>query len=149
MTQYTGERPSDTIRFASDRARKGWDMMLPPTQRLANEMARWLWIEFGIYLTLTETHTSKEQDNALQRVSTTHRDGRAFDVRIRDPLSGDILLSEDVIAKFCAHFRKKYPNLGAISKGTPGQRSLIVYKPHGSGPHLHIQIKQGAKRWHA
>jgi pheromone shutdown protein TraB len=117
--------------------------MQPKAQRLANEMALWVWDSYKLYLYITETTTTKGEDDALQRVSSTHRDGRAFDVRIIDPISGKRVLSEDVIAKLCAYFRKKYPNLGAVS-GDTRDRNLIVYRPHGSGPHLHIQIKRNA-----
>jgi hypothetical protein len=135
--------PSIYIVFTNPSARENWDKMLPRTQRLANEMALWLWDTYKIYFYLTETATTKEQDNALQRVSSTHRDGRAFDVRIVDPVTGVQVFPEDIIAKFCAYFRKKYSNLGAVS-GDTRDRNLIVYKPHGSGKHLHIQIKRNA-----
>lgn len=133
------------ITFSSDRAAHGWHLMKKNTRDLAIEMAQWLWDTHQIKMVITETHTTKEQDEALQRVSSTHRDGRAFDVRVRDPHTGIVVLPESVIAQFCAYFRKKYPNLGAVSGSRPASRNrnLIVYKPHGSGPHLHIQIKRG------
>lgn len=131
------------MKFANDRAKDKFPDMLPRTQELAVEMDQWAQKEFGIELTLTATQTNQEEDHELQRVSSTHRDGRAFDVRINDPATGERVLSEDFIAKFCSYFRKKYPALGAISSNTTGN-NLIVYKPHGSGPHLHIQIKRNA-----
>lgn len=131
------------MKFANNRAQEMFPEMLSQTRDLAIEMDQWAQEKFGIELTLTATRTSREEDNELQRVSTTHRDGRAFDVRITDPISGERLLSEDFIAQFCAHFRKKYPNLGAVSATASRQRELIVYRPHGTGPHLHIQIKRG------
>lgn len=136
--------PSPYIVFTNPKARENWSKMLPRTQELANEMAQWLYENFSTYFYITETATTKEQDNALQRVSSTHRDGRAFDVRIIDPISGKRVLTEDTIAKFCSHFRKLHPQLGAVSATASRQRELIVYKPHGSGPHLHIQIKRNA-----
>lgn len=131
------------VNFSSTRAVEGWMKMQDRTRELAIEMAAWLKTNYDINMVITETVTTKEQDDELQRVSATHRDGRAFDVRVIDPHTGTIILPEAVIAKFCAHFRKKYPNLGAVSGTTQG-RNLIVNKPHGSGPHLHIQIKRNA-----
>jgi hypothetical protein len=132
------------MKFANARAQEMFPEMLSETRDLAIEMDKWAQEKFGIELVLTATRTTREEDNGLQRVSSTHRDGRAFDVRITDPHSGERLLSEDFIAQFCAYFRKKYPNLGAVSGARPEgrNRNLIVYKPHGSGPHLHIQIKR-------
>lgn len=127
--------PLLTIQFSNDRARDNWHKMQPRLQELANEMSAWLSNNYQWTMVITETVTTKEEDTALNRVSVTHREGRAFDVRIRD-------WSDDMIAKFCAYFRKQHPNLGAVSQQT-SQRSLIVYKPHGTAVHFHVQIKRG------
>jgi hypothetical protein len=127
-------RGGTQMKFASEKAAKNFDKMLPRTQELAKEMDQWTQEHFGFELTLTETWCPDEDNKALHRISVTHTDGRAFDVRTRDT-------SEDFQAQFCAYFRKKYPTLGAIRDN---QSRLIVAEPHGSGPHFHIQIKKGA-----
>lgn len=129
------------MNFSSERAASRFKDMKQITQDLAIEMDQWSQKEHGIELTLTETVTTHEEDRLLFRKSDTHRTGRAFDVRIQDPMTGKILLTEEFISLFCGYFRKKYPHLGAV---LDNQSRLIVYKPHGTGPHLHIQIKRSA-----
>lgn len=120
------------MKFSSKRAEERFTQMKPRAQELAIEMDQWAQDNYKIELTLTETLTTTEEDYALMRKSKTHSEGRAFDIRVRD-------LSEDFIAKFCAYFRKKYKNLGAVSNGG---HNIIVYKTHGTGPHFHVQIRR-------
>lgn len=124
------------MKFSTISVQENFSKMLPRTRELAMEMDKWAQDTFKIELTLTETATTKQQDDLLKRVSATHREGRAFDVRVRG-------LPDALIAQLCAFFRKKYKNLGAVSLSTRS-RELIVYKPHGTGAHLHVQIKRGA-----
>jgi hypothetical protein len=123
------------MKYATQRVDDRFSAMQPRTQELAIEMDQWAQEKFHVELTLTETFSTAVEDRELNRVSDTHRTGRAFDVRTRD-------LPEAFIAEFCAYFRKKYPTLGALAGG---QYQLIVWKPHGSGPHMHIQIKRNFK----
>lgn len=118
--------------FSNELAESRFSKLVPRAQELAVEMALWAKENFNIDLVFTETFTYIGEDRKLGRISDSHRTGRAFDIRTRG-------LPETFIAQFCAHFRKKYPGLGAIKDGC---HNLIVYRPHGSGPHLHIQIKR-------
>lgn len=88
--------------------------------------------KYGIELTITATVSTISEDKQLGRVSSTHRDRRAVDVRTRD-------LPESLIAELCAYLRKKYNKYGAVSGNAP---QLVVYKPHGTGSHLHIQLNR-------
>lgn len=107
-------------------------MMLLPTKWLAIEMHLWA-LAKGVSITFTETWTTKEEDLELKRVSDTHRTGRAFDIRTKD-------LTPEFVEEFKEHFTELYNSrMGAIVKGSP---SLIVHKPHGTGPHLHVQIRR-------
>lgn len=121
------------MKFKTDLVEKRFSIMHKMTQAIAVDMDDWLQKKCGEELTLTETVTSLVEDELLKRVSDTHRTGRAFDVRIID-------LTEGTIAEFCAHFRRKYRGMGASQNN--GEREFIVYKPHGSGPHLHIQLSR-------
>lgn len=121
------------MKFKDDVVEERFKDMHSQAQKLAIEMDQWTQKTYNIELTITATTSTKIEDNALGRQSDTHRTGRAFDVRTRD-------LPENVIAELCAYFRKKYNNsYGAM---VSGQRNLIVYKPHGTGPHLHIQLNR-------
>lgn len=95
------------------------------------EMLRWCQVR-GIDPVVTETVTTIGEDNALKRVSSTHREGRAFDIRTRGWIKKDI---ED----FMAHFNDKHWSLGAISAKT-GKPNLIVHHDAGTGPHFHVQL---------
>lgn len=105
----------------------------PLAQKIATEMDDWSVKNFGVELTLTTTCSTKAEDKLLNRESDTHRTRRAWDVRVRD-------LSDEHIAKMCAYFRLLYGKYGARKSGSYSE--LIVYKPHGSGPHLHCQLNR-------
>lgn len=80
---------------------------------------------------VTETVTTVEEDAEIGRFSSTHRTGRAFDLR-----NSSWSLWE--IKSFEKFFNEKYGNYGAID--SLGNRRLIVSIPHGTGPHFHIQV---------
>ena len=101
-------------------------------QTIATEMDQWSQKNYGIELTITATCSDNREDKELGRQSDTHRTRRAWDVRVRD-------LPESLIAELCSYFRKKYNRYGAITSNAP---QLIVYKPHGTGPHLHCQLNR-------
>jgi hypothetical protein len=125
------------MRFKDDVIAARFDDMHPQVQRLAVEMDEWSKTNYGIELTITATVSTHQEDRELGRQSDTHRTGRAFDVRVKD-------LPDSFIAELCAVFRKKYGSkLGAVSNN---QANLIVYKPHGTGPHLHIQLNRKYQR---
>lgn len=120
------------LKFSSALAEKNFERMLLPTKWLAIEMHLWA-LSQGVTLTFTETWTTKEEDLKRNRQSDTHRTGRAFDIRTKD-------LTPEFIEKFVEHFTEIYNSkMGAIVKDKP---SLIVYRPHGTGPHFHVQIRR-------
>lgn len=101
--------------------------------KVMNEMVEWL-EDRGYVALITDTVSTKEEDKVLKRVSASHREGRAFDVRT----SG---LPTVVINELITHFTKQYSGIGAISAET-GKRALIVDRTHGTGPHLHVQLSR-------
>lgn len=118
------------MKFKDDVVESRFSDMHQYAQDIAKEMDEWSVKNHGKELTLTATVSTIAEDKELKRVSDTHRSRRAFDVRVKD-------LSETHIAELCAEFRKRYNKYGAVVNN---HRSLIVYKPHGSGPHLHVQL---------
>jgi len=101
-------------------------------QQIAVEMDKWSQENHGIELTITATVSSLEEDKELNRISDTHRTRRAWDIRTMD-------LPEAFIAELIAHTNKKYGKYGAVASALP---KLIVYKPHGTAPHLHCQLNR-------
>lgn len=84
----------------------------------------------GLRFQVTSTVSTKSEDEAVNRVSATHREGRAFDVSIKNWSPYDI-------EEFKNHFDLMYGSYGAVSYG--GERNLIV--DHiGTARHLHVQI---------
>lgn len=120
------------MKFKDDVIAVRFDDMHFQAQKIATEMDEWSRLNYGIELTITATVSTYQEDRELGRESDTHRTGRAFDIRTKD-------LPESLIAELCATFRKKYTKYGAISNN---QANLIVYKPHGTGPHLHVQLNR-------
>jgi hypothetical protein len=118
------------MKFKTPEVEERFKDLHPMAQKIATEMDEWSVKNFNVELTLTTTCSTKAEDKLLNRVSDTHRTRRAWDIRTKD-------LSEDHISQLCAYFRKLYNKYGAVANG---QRQLIVYRPHGSGPHLHCQL---------
>lgn len=92
----------------------------------------WFCASRSLNFVLTETVTTKEHDRKLGRVSDSHNEGRAVDVRTRE-------WPEAFTKAFVHDFQKKYGHLGAKSK-SDGQRRFIVDKSKTNKPHLHIQL---------
>ena len=120
------------MKFKDDVIAARFDDMCDLAQKIAKEMDEWSQKNYGIELTLTATVSDLHEDKELGRQSDTHRTRRAWDVRVKD-------LPESLIAELCATFRKKYGKYGAFASSEP---QLIVYKPHGTGPHLHCQLNR-------
>jgi hypothetical protein len=120
------------VNFKDKQIEERFNDLHPMAQKIAMEMDEFVFTNFGIHITITATVSTSKEDALLLRKSDTHRTRRAWDVRVID-------LPESVIAKLCSEFRKKYGKLGAVSSNMP---QLIVYKPHGTGPHLHCQLNR-------
>jgi hypothetical protein len=121
------------MKFKTEVAKDRFELMHPKAQEIAIFMDGWVQKNHNIELTITATVSTLAEDRELKRQSDTHRTGRAFDIRTSD-------LSETLIAQLCAVTRTAYGKFGAISNTTGP--SLIIYKPHGSGPHIHVQLNR-------
>lgn len=84
-------------------------------------------------LLITETVTTKFEDEQLKRVSDSHRTGRAFDVSIKE-------WSEQFIGDFCEKFENDFKAIAATTKN--GEKKLIVRHDSGHGDHLHVQLNR-------
>ena len=92
----------------------------------------WFTASRSLDFVLTETVTTKEHDKKLGRVSNSHNEGRAVDVRTRD-------WPEQFTKAFVHDFSRKYGHLGAKSL-SDRRRRFIVDKSKAEQPHLHIQL---------
>lgn len=111
----------------------------------AKERIRWLCVEAnlvlcdvllwcfnrGIVPVITEAVTTKDEDDALNRTSSTHREGRAFDISTRG-------WKRDLIDECVRVFSFKYRNIGAVMSN--GDTKVVYFHNAGTGPHLHFQV---------
>ena len=120
------------MKFKTPKVQERFQDMCELAQDIARELDHLAQKHFNVEITLTETVTTEKEDEAVLRKSDTHRTRRAFDVRTND-------LPEGCVAYIIKEIRKKYGMFGALANN---QKNLIVYKPHGTGPHLHVQVSR-------
>lgn len=84
---------------------------------------------------ISDAVSSREEDERLKRVSSTHREGRAFDVSTRG-------WTKESIDECVRIFGFKYRHLAAL--GQDGNPRLVYFHNAGTGDHLHFQV---AKRY--
>jgi hypothetical protein len=88
----------------------------------------------GYDLVVTSSVSTKQEDQVLGRVSSSHREGRAVDLRTRD-------WPQMFLDSFIYDFSGKYGDIGAVSS-TDGKRRFIVDKSKKSQPHIHVQLSR-------
>ncbi len=104
----------------------------PQLVAIVEDMLSWL-IKAGVnHPMITETATTPLEDKLKQRVSRTHSEGRAIDLRTRD-------WPPAVIGKFQAYFDAKYGYMGALSP-KDFIPNLLIHHNTGLGDHFHIQV---------
>ena len=81
---------------------------------------------------VTSTVSDIREDNRLGRKSSTHREGRAFDLSIHGWTTDDI-------DNFKLELENKFGEYGAWTRDG-GQRLVVVHT--GTAPHIHIQISR-------
>ena len=113
--------------------RKEFEMIHPKLKSLLTEMARWVNSKSNSFI-ITDLMSEKLEDEKLKRVSKSHQEGRAADIRVKD-------WSNDFKRLFEEYFEKRYSDIAAISKKT-GKPNLIEIHNNGNGIHCHIQIKK-------
>jgi hypothetical protein len=108
----------------------------PVLRKLLIEMAQWVTSK-GHKFVITDLLSEKLEDEKLKRVSKSHQEGRAADIRVRD-------WPKDFRKLFEEYFKKRYSHIAAISKksGTP---NLIEIHDNGNGIHCHIQVRKQKK----
>ena len=108
----------------------------PRLQFILEDCARWV-VASGYDFVVTALLSDAETDARLGRVSKSHQEGRAADVRC-------VGWPEEFIAKFIKFAEAAHGKDGAIS-AHDGQRRLVVFHNVGHGPHLHIQVSRRTK----
>jgi hypothetical protein len=108
----------------------------PVLRKLLIEMAQWVTTK-GHKFVITDLLSEKLEDEKLKRVSKSHQEGRAADIRVRD-------WPKDLRKLFEEYFEKRYSHIAAISKKS-GTSNLIEIHDNGNGIHCHIQVRKQKK----
>lgn len=122
----------DYIKFKSKQEESEFHLLKKRAQIIAQDMAQYCHIN-GFEFIVTDIMSDGSEDKKLKRVSKSHTENRAFDVRSR-------VWTEEFRKKLEKHFEEKYKDWAALSEKTL-KPNLIEYHDNGNGPHFHVQIK--------
>lgn len=122
----------EKLKFKDEVVAGRFDGCLPLLRNIVRVMADWCESR-GVPFLITESRTTLEEDQRLQRTSKTHREGRAVDLSVQG------WKSEDINA-FVSYFCALYKDVAAVTTG--GINRLVLYHNSGHGDHLHVQIRR-------
>lgn len=108
-------------------------MLLHPVALMILCDALWWCHDHKIEGVVTSTVSDLAEDAKLKRQSSTHREGRAFDISCR----GWGLIQKMALKQY---LESKYNGYGAINKD--GNPALVVIHDAGTGEHFHIQLSR-------
>lgn len=118
------------ILFKTKRALERAFLMHPICIMILGEMAWWT-LQRKLPFVITETGTTKEEDDAINRLHAVHRQFRGFDIRITG-------WTEKDINDFESYFEKKFGQYAALSSDSGLKNLIVVHK--GTARHIHVQI---------
>jgi hypothetical protein len=121
------------IKFKTEKEKLEFPKIKPALTFILLDMASYFNANGHEFL-ITDVFSEIQEDKKLKRISSSHREGRAVDVRVHG-------IPEEFLKTFEEKFERIYRNEAAISKKT-GEPNLIVRHDIGAGDHLHIQIKK-------
>lgn len=102
-------------------------------QLILEDMAGFV-IGHGHEFIVTDLMSEAGEDASLKRISKSHSEGRAADIRVKG-------WPEEFRIKFEAYYETKYKDKAAISSLTLNP-NLIEIHNNGNGIHCHIQVKK-------
>ena len=117
------------MKFKHEKDKKLFLDLHPMLLRIMFHMNYWCFAR-KLPFVVTSTLSTKQEDIALKRTSTSHKTGRAFDIAIRE-----LSWTTDDLDNFKIDFEKLYGKFGAVSKRDLVRR-LVVIKNN----HIHVQI---------
>ena len=92
-----------------------------------------MFLKFGVKLVLTEAWTTKDEDAAVSRKSTSHFDKRALDIRSNN--------LTPVMIEFILDYLNNHPEFMKYAYLTrSGILRLAYYHDNGNGKHIHLSI---------
>ena len=124
------------VKFKDNSKRDEFYQLDDRLQFILEDLARYCEAN-GYDFIITDMLSDAESDFKLGRVSKSHQEGRAADIRTN-------CWPEEFVPKFIAFAEAAHGNSGAISL-KDGKRRLVVYHNNGNGIHCHIQVSRREK----
>lgn len=121
------------MKFKHKRDKELFYLLHPVVAMIAFDMEWYAVSNFGKELTITETVTTLAEDKALNRKSSSHQRGVAFDLRTRD-------LTENEIVSLLTYINSKWAYKDYHYLSFSGKKRLAIYHNNGNGSHFHVQI---------
>jgi uncharacterized protein YcbK (DUF882 family) len=121
------------IKFKTDKEKAEFDKIKSVLKFILLDMASYFNAN-GHDFVITDLFSEIQEDRKLKRVSSSHREGRAADIRVKG-------IPDEFLKTFEEKFERIYMNEAAISLKT-NQPNLILRHNVGAGDHLHVQVKK-------
>jgi hypothetical protein len=123
------------LRFKSENDRMLFTFLNPILIHIYTDLFQWTKNQYNIDLVITETITTKDQDDNLGRVSDSHQKGIALDIRAKDI---DKRIVKDIVTYINTRWQFKQYHYMARS----GAMRLAYDHGEGDNYHIHLQIHQ-------
>jgi hypothetical protein len=120
------------IEFKNEKDKMLFSLLHPAIIMIYSDLYLYAKEKHNVNLVVTQTISDKEQDQALNRVSDSHRTGRAIDIRTKDL---DITIINDLVEYINTRWVYKKYHYTARS----GVKRLAYYHV-GSAEHIHLAI---------
>lgn len=117
--------------FKTDEAHKGQEKCHKLLVDIMQYVVDYCEKNFNKSPVFTETRTTSQVDKMLGRVSKSHQQGRAFDLRVWT-------FTEMELRHIYEALNHNYSHFGAWTK--LGHRQLVVHHDSGHGDHFHVQL---------
>lgn len=104
----------------------------PKMSEIAQFIINYLTVKKHEQIVFTETVTTKAEDEALNRVSDTHRTRRALDLSTKG-------MSLELIQELMEALKAAFGDLGAVVHGKP---VIVIYHNSGHNWHFHVQLNR-------
>lgn len=118
------------IKYAKREVMDRIQHLSPPALMILCDMCIWC-EQKQLRFVISDAVSDLKEDTELNRTSKTHREGRAFDLSMRD-------WDRDTKLEFKRIFSAKYRHLAALD--AQGNENLIVMHDAGTGDHAHVQV---------
>ena len=125
---------SPSVKFKDNSQRDEFFQLDDRLQFILEDCARWVTLN-GFEFVITDMLSEEMDDIKLGRISTSHRDGRAADIRTKD-------WPEEFVKKFLIFIDAAHGHHGATSLSDGKRRVAVYHKVKDNVYHLHIQVKK-------